>query len=119
MTEDTRPPGKTTVAPEVLVEIARMATLKVKGVSDMAPVSGGVNRLFRRGIVDGVRITITEDVVYADLYVILDDGVNIRNVSRNIQKKVTRSITEMVGMDVGEVNIHIENIAYDKLEEEA
>ena len=45
MTEDTRPPGKTTVAPDVLVEIARMAALKVKGVSDMAIIgihTGGV-----------------------------------------------------------------------------
>jgi len=119
MTEDTRPPGKTTVAPDVLVEIARMAALKVKGVNDMAPVSGGVNRLFRRGIVDGVRITIEEDVVYADLYIILENDVNIRNTSREVQKKVTRAITEMVGMDVGEVNIHIENIAFDETEEEA
>ena len=117
MDQDTRPPGKTTVAPDVLVEIARMAALKVKGVSAMAPVSGGVNRLFRRGIVDGVRITIEEDVVYADLYVILEKDVNIRNTSRNIQKKVTRAITEMVGMVVGAVNIHIENIAYETEEE--
>jgi len=117
MTEDTRPPGKTTVAPDVLVEIARMAALKVKGVSAMAPVSGGVNRLFRRGIVDGVRITIEEDVVYADIYIILDQDVNIRNTSREVQKKVTRAITEMVGMDVGAINIHIENIAFETEEE--
>lgn len=117
MDQNTRPPGKTTVAPDVLVEIARMAALKVKGVSAMAPVSGGVNRLFRRGIGDGVRITIEEDVVFADLYIILEKDINIRNTSRTIQKKVTRSIQEMVGMDVGEVNIHIEDIAYERDEE--
>ncbi len=117
MDQDTRPPGKTTVAPEVLIEIARMAALKVKGVSAMAPVSGGVNRLFRRGIVDGVRITIENDIVYADLYIILENNVNIRNVSRTVQKKVTRAITEMVGMGVAEVNINIENIAYENEEE--
>ena len=117
MDQDTRPPGKTTVAPDVLVEIARMAALKVAGAHDMAPVSGGVNRLFRRGITDGVRISIAEDVVYADLYIILEKGINIRDISRTIQKKVTRSITEMVGMDVGEINIHIENIAYENEEE--
>ncbi|MBT7191703.1 MAG: Asp23/Gls24 family envelope stress response protein [Anaerolineae bacterium] len=114
MTENTRPPGKTTVAPDVLVEIARMAALKVEGVSAMAPVSGGVNRLFRRGIVDGARIIVENDVVSADLYIILENGVNIRNTSRTVQKKVTRAITEMVGMDVAEVNIHIENIAYEE-----
>ncbi len=117
MEKDTRPPGKTTVAPDVLVEIARMATLKVKGVSAMAPISGGVNRLFRRGIVDGVRITLKDDVVHADLYIILENNLNIRNISRTVQKKVTRAITDMVGMDVAEVNIHIENIAYENEEE--
>ncbi len=118
MDQDTRPPGKTTVAPDVLVEIARMAALKVAGVHAMAPVTGGVNRLFGRGISDGVRIKIEDDVVIADMYIVLDNGINIRDVSRTIQQKVTRAITEMVGMDVAEVNIHIENIAYE-LEEEA
>lgn len=114
MEQDTRPPGKTTVAPDVLVEIARMAALRVQGVNSMAPVSGGVDRFFKRGINDGVRIKLEEDVVYTDLYLILDNGINIRDVSRNIQQKVARSITEMVGMEVGEVNIHIENIAYEE-----
>lgn len=118
MEQETRPPGKTTVAPDVLVDIARMAALKVSGVNSMAPVTGGVNRLFGRGVSDGVRIKLDDDdIVYADLYIILDNGINIRDVSRTIQQKVTRAITEMVGMEVGEVNIHIENIAYD--EEEA
>ena len=117
MEQSTRPPGKTTVAPEVLVEIARMATLKVDGVSAMAPVSGGVNRLFRRGIVDGVRINISEDIVHVDLYIILKNDVNVRDVSRTVQKEVTRAITEMVGMNVAEVNINIENIAYTNEEE--
>ena len=117
MEQITRPPGKTTVAPDVLVEIARMATLKVDGVSAMAPVSGGVNRIFRRGIVDGVRISIEEEVVFADLYIVLEKDINIRDTSRNVQKKVTRAIADMVGMDVGAVNIHIENIAFESDEE--
>jgi len=119
MEQDTRPPGKTTVAPDVLVEIARMAALKVDGVDSMAPVSGGVNRLFRRGVVDGVRISVEDDIVFVDLYIILKEGVNIRNTSREVQKMVTRAITEMIGMDVEEVNIHIENIAYKSDEPEA
>ena len=117
MDQNTRPPGKTTVAPDVLVEIARMAALSVAGVHTLAPVSGGVNRLFRRGNGDGVRIAIEDDIVYADLYIILDKDINIRDISRTVQKKVTRAIHEMVGMDVGEVNIHIENIAFESEEE--
>ena len=106
-------PGKTTVSPDVLVTIARLSTLSVPGVSRMAPVSGGVNRLFRRGQ-DGVRIETDENVVYADVHVIVKQDVNIREVSRNVQKQVSRALSEMVGMDIGFVNIHIEDIDYEE-----
>ena len=105
--------GKTTIAPEVLLTIARLTTLDITGVSRMSPVPGGVNRLFNRGISEGVRIDIREDdTVFADLFVILQKDVNIRDVSREIQHKVARAISEMVGMQVGRVNVHIEDIDY-------
>lgn len=105
--------GKTTVSPEVLTTIASLAALEVPGVSRLAPVSGGVNRLFRRGISDGVRIEAKDNTTYIDLFLILKDGVNIREVSRNVQANVARSVHEMVGMDVGEVNVHIEDIDFE------
>ena len=46
--------GKTTVSPEVLITIARLSALSVPGVSRLAPISGGVNRFFKRGAGDGV-----------------------------------------------------------------
>jgi uncharacterized alkaline shock family protein YloU len=105
--------GKTTIAPEVLLTIARLTTLNVPGVSRMSAVPGGVNRFFQRGLGEGVRIQIKENnVVYADLYVILQNDVNIRDVSREIQHNVARSISEMVGMQVGRVNVHVEDIDY-------
>lgn len=114
MTEDTQ--GKTTVSPEVLTTIATLAALEVPGVSRLAPVSGGVNRLFRRGTSDGVRIEAKDNTVYADLFLILKEGVNIREVSRNVQANVARSVQEMVGMEVGEVNVHIEDIDFEETE---
>ena len=117
MTDSNDTPGKTTVSPDVLVTIARLSTLSVPGVSRMAPVPGGVNRLFRRGGGDGVRIETEDNTVFADLYVVLKQDVNIREVSRNIQKQVTRAVQEMVGMEVGHVNIHIEDIDYEQASE--
>ena len=49
MANSDRPPGKTTVSPDVLINIAKLSALGVPGVSHMAAVPGGVNRLFRRG----------------------------------------------------------------------
>jgi len=114
MTGSDRPPGKTTVSPDVLISIARLSALGVPGVSRMAPISGGVNRLFRKGANEGVRIEVEDDTVYADIYLVLKQDVNIREVSRNVQQQVTRAVQEMVGMDVGHVDIHIEDIDYEE-----
>jgi len=59
-----------------------------------------------------VHIKIEDDRIFADVHVILENDVNIRDVSRNIQNEVRRAFSEMVGMDVGRINVHIENIDY-------
>ena len=110
MTTTSNTPGKTTIALEVLVNIARLTALSVDGVSRMAAVPSEVNRIFKRGVSEGVKITVEDDVVYADLYVVLKNDYNVRDVSHNIQSAVSRAISEMVGMDVGKINIHVEDI---------
>lgn len=110
---------KTTIAPDVLVTIARLSALSVQGVSRMAQVTGGVNRLFKRGLQDGVRIEVKDNVLAVDLYLILKKDMNIREVSRNVQMQVARALQEMVGMDIGKVEIHIEDIDYEELEAES
>jgi uncharacterized alkaline shock family protein YloU len=112
MTESVRPPGKTTIAPDVLLTIARLTALSVPGVSRLAIIPGDINHLLKHGESDGVRISVENNTVYADLYVILRRDINVRDVSRAIQHQVSRAISEMVGMEVGKVNIHIEDIDY-------
>jgi uncharacterized alkaline shock family protein YloU len=109
-------PGKTTVAPDVLVTIARLSALSVPGVSRMAHVTGGVNRLFKLGVNDGVRIEVEDNTVAARLYLIMKKDVNLREVSRNVQMQVARALQEMAGMDVGVIEIHIEDIDYEETE---
>jgi uncharacterized alkaline shock family protein YloU len=104
-------PGKTTLTSDVLLTIARMAALEVEGVNRMAPVKGGVNSFLGRGN-DGVRIAVEDNNAFIDLYLVLDNDVNIREVSRTIQQAVARAIADITGLEVGHVNIHIEDIDY-------
>lgn len=106
--------GKTTIAPEVLLTIAGLTTADVPGVSKLSPVpSAAMQRLIKRGhATEGVTIEINDGLVYTDIFVILKSDVNVRDVSRNIQREVARAISDMVGMKVGRVNIHIEDIDY-------
>jgi uncharacterized alkaline shock family protein YloU len=103
--------GKTTLTPDVLLTIARMAALEVEGVNRMAPVKGGVNSLLGRGN-EGVRMVVEDNNVFVDLHLVLDEDINIREVSRTVQQTVARAIAEMTGLEVGHVNIHIEDIEY-------
>lgn len=116
--DDGRAPGKTTIAPDVLASIARLTALDTPGVSRMGMVSGKQNRLFTRSDSEGVHIDIKGGVVDADIYLIVKNDVNIRDLSRKVQQGVARAIREMVGMKVGRVNVHIEDIDYPPLVEE-
>ncbi len=104
--------GKTTIAPDVLMTITRLTTLRVPGVARLSQVPGGVNRLLQDNDNEGVRLVVKNDTVTADLYIVLEPDMNIAEVSRNIQSQVARAITDMVGMKVGKVNIHVEEIDY-------
>jgi uncharacterized alkaline shock family protein YloU len=105
--------GKTTIAPEVLITIARMSALNVPGVSRMAPIPGGLNRVFKKGTNEGVRAEIEDGLAYLDLYLILKQDVNVREVGRQVQQVVSRSVSEMLGIEVGHVNIHVEGVDYE------
>jgi uncharacterized alkaline shock family protein YloU len=114
MNNQSNPPGKTTIAPEVLVAIARLTALSIPGVSRLSAARRDVNQFLKRGfgVHEGVRIEVEDDSVYTDIYVVMQCDVNVREVSRNIQYQVARAISDMVGMDVGKVNVHVEDIDY-------
>lgn len=103
--------GKIYVSPGVLVTVARLAALSVPGVAGMSPVPGGVNRPFRRGAAQGVRLETHGEEVSAELFLVLHPESDAREVARKVQWEVCRAITEMIGMKVGQVVVHIEDIA--------
>jgi uncharacterized alkaline shock family protein YloU len=109
--------GRVTIAPEVLVTIARLTTQSIEGVAQMCHQigPGNLDRLFKRVAGgSGVQIVIVDDAVRVELYIIVEPNVNMRSVSRKIQEAVTRAIQDMVGMKVSAVNIHIQDVAYNR-----
>jgi len=105
-------PGKVIIAPEVLITIARLSTLSVAGVASMAAVPGGMDRYFKRGFADGVRIAVTNHTITADLHIVVKGDANLHNVSQSVRDEVTRAMGEMVGMEVKTVNVHVEDVAF-------
>lgn len=104
--------GKTTISPEVLHKIARLTTLSVQGVSRMGSFRGGLEQILGKDEFKGAKVHVNDNMVFVDIYVVLMSGMNVRDIAREIQSRVSRAISEMVGMKVGGVNIHIMDIAF-------
>ena len=97
--------GKTTIAPTVLSTIAKLTTLEVPGVSRMADIKQ-LPTLDN----EGVKVELKDDMIYLDLYIIISSDHNARLIAETIQQKVRRAITEMVGMEVAKINVHITDV---------
>jgi uncharacterized alkaline shock family protein YloU len=111
MAEHIRPAGKTTIAPDVLNSIVRLTTLGVEGVSRLA-FPNDVDKIFQRPGTEGARIVVENNTVFVDIYVVLKRDFTVREVSHAIQNQIARAISEMVGMEIGKVNVHVEDIDY-------
>lgn len=99
------PSDRITIAPGVLLMVIRLAALQVPG---------GVNRWWRHTPTErGVQALIDGQIVNIDVYIVTEAEANLRQVSYNVQKQVARDIQENVGMAVGAVNVHIEDVVFD------
>lgn len=107
------PEDRVSIAPGVLLTMIRMAALGVPGVVQMGNTPGGVNAWLRRTPTErGVQILIDGQTVTVSAYLIVDATSNFRAVSRNVQAAIARDIEENVGMQIGTINIHIEDVVF-------
>lgn len=104
--------GTVRIARQVLITIVVNVALQIPGVVHMAQVSDQWTRFLGREIPkNGVALTIKDNTVSADLYIVVATGVNIVDVGSSIQNEVASAIEEMVGMQVREVNVYIQDVA--------
>ncbi len=99
--------GKISVAPGVLVTTARLTALAVPGVARLTGPPG-MGRLLQSS---GVKVDVTENGVYVEIFAMTNPDANMLRVGRKIREEVTRALQDMVGVDVEAVDVHIEDVA--------
>ena len=108
----TEPLGVVRVARQVLITIVVNAALQIPGVVRIAQNGEQWSRLLGRELPkQGVVLTVKDNTVSADLYVVVASGTNIVEIGTAIQKEIASEIQEMVGMQVREVNVYIQDVA--------
>ena len=104
--------GKVTIAPNVLVTIVQKTSMSEPGVVQLCDNVPGVKRLL--GIhtaSQGVAVSVADNQVTVNVHLIARRGVDLLQMGRNLQGQITRAMQDIVGMEVCEVNIHIDDIA--------
>jgi uncharacterized alkaline shock family protein YloU len=108
----TASPGVVRVARQVLSTIVTNTALQIPGVIRMAQGSDQWSRLLGREVPkQGVTLTIKDNAVTADLYIVVANDANIVKVGSAVQDEVAASLEHMVGMHVHEVNVYIQDVA--------
>lgn len=111
--------GSIKIANEVVAIIASLAATEIEGVAGMSGgVGSGIAEML--GHKKGVKVEAGEDECTVDLSVIIDYGFTIPEVAEKVQQNVKQAIESMTGLNVVEINVHVQGVhfANEELEEE-
>jgi len=106
--------GSIRIADEVVGIIAGLAATEVDGVAGMSAglVGGIAEMLGKKNLAKGVKVEVGEREAAVDLYIIVEFGVRIPDVALKVQENVKKAIESMTGLEVVEVNIHIQGVGF-------
>jgi len=104
--------GCVSISNEVVSIIASMAASEVEGVSSMiSSISSGFAELLgKKNVAKGVKVEVKENDAQIDLYITVEYGVKIPDVAWNVQSAVKNEVESMTGLNVTDVNIHVEGV---------
>ncbi|MEU0117791.1 Asp23/Gls24 family envelope stress response protein [Streptomyces bobili] len=117
--------GRTTIADGVVEKIAGLAARDVVGVHAMG---SGMSRTFgavrdrvpggTKSVTRGVKAEVGEVQTALDLEIVVDYGVSITEVSRDVRENVIAAVERMTGLEVVEVNIAVSDVKLPEDEDE-
>ena len=118
--EDNQNLGDIKIANEVVSIVAGLAATEVEGVAGMSGgIAGGIAEMLgRKNLSKGVKVEVGDKETAVDLFVIIEYGSSIPDVAWRIQDNVRQAIEGMTGLDVIEINVHVQGVHFAEEEEE-
>ncbi|ANK59358.1 MULTISPECIES: Asp23/Gls24 family envelope stress response protein [Loigolactobacillus] len=109
--------GKIEIAPEVIEIILGIAAREVKGVYQMrGTLASSINALFgRENRGKGVKLSVSDGKIKAEVYVYLNYGVSVPQVALKMQDRIKEQLLFMTDLSLVEVNIHVVGVIPEKL----
>lgn len=109
------------ISDDVVAVIAGMAASEVSGVAEMAGgFAGGISEVLsgKKNLAKGIKVEILDNKdTRIDVNIIVEYGARIPDVAFEIQKRVKKSVENMTGLKVLEVNVHVQGVSTVQLED--
>lgn len=105
--------GELTIAEDVITDLAGYAALESYGIVGMAAptLSDGIAKLLSASrLRRGINVERTDDAIDIDLYVIIEHGTNLAEVSRMLADKVKFTLEDGAQLPVRNVNVHVQGV---------
>lgn len=104
--------GSVRIADDVVAIIAGLAASNTKGIAGMSEsvATGLTKRVSGRTLTKGVTVEVGQVETAIDLRVVVEYGVNIPEVCRQVQIEVKQAVEAMTGLQVKEVNVRVEGV---------
>ncbi len=107
------PDSSVVISEDVVSVIAGIAVSEVPGVVGTAGgFAGGISEVLsgKKKLSKGIKVEVGEKETKIDVNIIVEYGTRIPDVAFEIQSKVKKSVKEMTGLDVLEVNVHVQGV---------
>ena len=101
------------IADDVIAIIAGVAASEVPGVYSMSGgFAGGISEVLsgKKNLSKGIKVEANEKEVKIDVNIIVEYGSRIPDVAFEIQNRVKKSVENMTGLKVAEVNVHVQGV---------
>ncbi|HQH22526.1 MAG TPA: Asp23/Gls24 family envelope stress response protein [Thermoleophilia bacterium] len=103
--------GGVTVAHQVIARLVGEAARVTYGVVGMQePAVKRIARFLRGSDAEGVELSVSEGSVDIGLRVVMERGVNIAQVTANLQEQVRYQLERVSGIPVGQINVRVEDL---------
>ena len=107
--------GKTVIDDTVVSKVAGIAAREVNGVHSLG---GGAARAIgairdaigQRDHGQGVKVEVGEKQVAADIVIVAEYPVSLQQVADGVRSSVARALEQIVGMEVAEVNVTVQDV---------
>lgn len=108
--------GQIKISDEVVAIIAGLAATEVTGVAGMSGgLAGGIAEMLgRKNLSKGVKVEVGDREAAVDLFIVVEYGTKIPDIAWQIQENVKKAIEAMTGLQVIEINVHVQGVNIEK-----